>query len=100
MSLRFRVDRLANDDLRAAYHCYDDQRQGLGEEFADDVARVFERICEFPDSFEVVEHDVRVAALSRLPYLALFRTGEAGIVVLAVYHQRRDPKLWSSRLSH
>ena len=98
MSRQFRIDRLANQDLRAAYRWYEDQRQGLGEEFADDAAKTFERIRDFADSFEIIEQDVRIVVFSRFPYVALYRGDDEEIVVLAGYHQRRDPELWARRL--
>lgn len=81
-------------DLAGAYKWYEDQRAGLGEEFLGAVGASFDAIQEFPEMFACVHGEVRRAVVSRFPYAVFYRFEPNCIVVLAVLHMARDPKLW------
>ncbi len=86
--------RSAGRDLAGAYGWYDQQRAGLGEEFLASVNAVFDAIEKFPEMFASVSNDVRRAIVSRFPYAVFYRIEPRRVVVLAVLHTARDPKLW------
>lgn len=81
-------------DLAGAYRWYEEQRAGLGEEFLGAVEASFHAIQEFPEMFGRVYGEVRRAVISRFPYAVFYRIEPKRIVVLAVVHMARDPKLW------
>jgi plasmid stabilization system protein ParE len=68
--------------------------QGLGEQFLMAVASAFEAIGRYPEMFSKVHGEVRRALLSRFPYAIFYRVESKRVVVLAVLHTARDPKLW------
>jgi len=43
------------------------------------------------------EFDVRCVRVRRFPYSVFFRAESRRIVVLAVFHARRDPSVWQQR---
>ncbi|PSB02814.1 hypothetical protein C7B64_11345 [Merismopedia glauca CCAP 1448/3] len=49
------------------------------------------------DSYAVVYRDVRRAVLRRFPYAVYYRIISSRVVVTAVFHSRRDPKIWQDR---
>ena len=81
-------------DLAGAYGWYEDQRPGLGEEFLAAVGTSFDAIQEFPEMFARVRGEVRRSVVSRFPYAVFYRVEPDRVVVLAVLHIARDPKLW------
>jgi toxin ParE1/3/4 len=97
MNRRFIVRPLAEADLGDAARWYDDERAGLAERFVKDVDITFSRIAEHPRQFPLVTGDVRRALLHTFPYAVYFRTSEEAVVVLAVLHLRRNPKVWRRR---
>ena len=94
MALPIAYRRKVGRDLAAAYGWYEDQRIGLGAEFLFAVDTSFNAIQEYPGMFSRVHDDVRRAIVSRFPYAVFYRIEPRQVVVLAVLHMSRDPKLW------
>ena len=88
----------AQEDLAEIRAWYEDRRPGLGPAFLDSVGRAFDRIGRSPASFEIALHDVRMASTPRFPYIIYFRSVEDDLVVIGVFHNRRDPRAWRSRV--
>ena len=97
MTRRFIVRPLAEADLEDAARWYEDERAGLSERFLSDVDRTIARIRERPYAFVAVSGDVRRALLHTFPYAVYFGTSDEAVVVLAVLHLRRNPKVWRGR---
>ncbi|MBI3391934.1 MAG: type II toxin-antitoxin system RelE/ParE family toxin [Nitrospirae bacterium] len=97
MSLRvvFRV--AARIEFEEAITWYDGQRQGLGEEFLREIDEVILRAAEKPERFPFILSDVRKAVARRFSYSVFFRVRGASLVILAVFHGRRDPTVWRRR---
>ena len=86
-------------DLREARAWYEDQRPGLGEQFALAVVATVEAITENPLRFPVVHRERRRAGVRRFPYGVIFEVEERRIVVIACFHGRRNPRRWQARLA-
>ena len=97
MSRRFIVRPLAEADLEDAARWYEGERAGLAERFFSDVDRTFARIRERPLQFPSVSGNVHRALLHTFPYAVYFRVLDEIVIVLAVLHLRRNPKLWRGR---
>jgi plasmid stabilization system protein ParE len=98
MSRRFIVRPLAEADLENAAQWYDEERPGLAQRFLKDVDRSFVRLRERPLQFSMVAGDVRRPLLHTFPYAIYFRLSDEMIVVLALLHLRRNPKIWRGRV--
>ena len=97
MSLRVFFRAAARIEFEEDAVWYDRQRPGLGEEFIQDIDEVVLQAAANPERFPVVFADVRKAVTRRFPYSVFFRIRSAGLVILAVFHGRRDPKVWQRR---
>lgn len=87
----------AESDLRDARDWYDSRLPGLGREFLDRVDDAVERMSQFPESAPVVHEDIRSLLLERFPHAIFYVIESDRIVVLAVFHPRRDPDTWKDR---
>lgn len=83
----------ARRDALEAHRWYEAQAPGLGAQFRDELEATLEGICETPTAFPVLLRDTRRARLRRFPYGVFFREYDETVVVVAVLHGRRDPKL-------
>ncbi len=88
----------AQTDFDEAFDWYEAQRPGLGIDFAAEVQRVFDRISANPLLHGTVLQDVRRAIVRRFPYSILYRVEATQILVLAVFHGKRDPSVWQGRI--
>lgn len=84
----------ARRELRDAQAWYEEQVEGLGLEFAKAVDVALDTICEHPDSFAVVDAPYRQYVMRRFPFSIVYRIAEDRVVVVAVHHQRRQPRRW------
>ncbi len=88
--------RAARADALEARAWYDRQA-GLGREFVSALEATLARIAASPQHFAEVRQGIRKANLSRFPYSVLFESKQDSILVVAVFHAKRDPLVWRSR---
>ena len=88
----------AEADLADAYTWYDRQRKGLGGDFVREVERKLHALRDLPESFPVVYQDVRRALTKRFPYGIYFVLDDSRIIVIAIFHAKRNPKTWQRRI--
>ena len=98
MTYRITIQPEAELDLAAAFQWYEDQRPGLGREFLERVEQVFQRICETPELHAVTYRGVRQTLVRRFPYVVCYIFEADCVDVVAVFHGRRDPNAWQSRV--
>ena len=87
----------AADEFVSAVAWYEQQRPGLGSEFAASCRSALAVIRDQPHAFRRVHGDIRRVILRRFPYAIFYRSREAELLVIAVMHERRDPRRWRDR---
>ena len=94
MALPVVFRRQVGRDLAAGFGQYAKERESLGEQFLSAVSSVFDAIEQYPEMFARMDGEVRRALVSRFPYAVFYRVEANRVVVLAVLHTARDPRLW------
>lgn len=97
MTLRIVFRRAAQSEFEDAAVRYDEQIQGLGEEFAIEIEQAVARAAAAPERYPIVFSDIRRTVARRFPYSVYFRVRHDSMVVLAVFHGRRNPAIWQRR---
>ena len=97
MSLSVVLRKKARAEFDLAVDWYERREGGLGAEFADRIQAVFDRIAAAPEIHATVHRDIRRALVRQFPYSVYYRIKAERLVVLAVFHNKRDPKIWKSR---
>ena len=93
----------ADAEYRAAGRWYEERVVGLGIEFFDAVDAVLDQITRLPKAGTLVRRvptdlQVRRAPVKRFPYHVVYLETLSAIRVLAISHDRRRPRYWTSRL--
>jgi plasmid stabilization system protein ParE len=88
----------AEEEMHEAAKYYEEQAEGLGEEFLDDVQRSIDSVRMFPEIGSMIEPPLRRHLLSRFPYSVVYAREPETIVVVAIAHHRRRPGYWRERL--
>ena len=88
----------AEEEMTEAAIFYEEQAQGLGAEFLDDVQSTIDRLLENPMLGHAVVGDLRRSLLSRFPYSLIYAIEPEDLLVIAVAHQRRRPDYWRERI--
>lgn len=48
-----------SEELEEAYHWYESQQPGLGDDFLDSVDKLLNQVCRMPESHAVIYRDIR-----------------------------------------
>lgn len=83
----------AEADLAEAFDWYERRQPGLGHDFLDEIDRVFARIAEQPILAAQFWREARRVMPRRFPYAVLYVARDDDVYILAVVHQRRDPRV-------
>jgi plasmid stabilization system protein ParE len=88
---------LAEEEYIGAIAYYETQQPGLGADFEAEVQAALDTVANQPDRYPVVHHDTREAPIKRFPYCLYYRVRPDRLVILAVFHQSRNPSEWQGR---
>lgn len=74
-----------------AYDWYEEQRNGLGEEFLEELEIGYAKILKNPTHYPFIAKGFRRFALGRFPYVAIYEVISNELIVFAVFHTSRNP---------
>ena len=84
----------AEADIQDAFLWYEQQRNGLGNDFLLCVEEALSIIRRNPEMYPRVHKNVYRSLIRRFPYGVFYIIEEDRIVILAVFHAKRNPKQW------
>lgn len=96
MLIRFTPE--ADAELTEARRWYSHKRQDLDLEFMKCIDDVLAQVVSNPHVFPVVYRTLRRAVVRRFPFAVLYEVTANEIQVIAVFHSRRNPEVWKSRV--
>jgi len=98
MTLPVVFRRAARHEFQDAARWYEARQTGLGLQYVAEVDRAVQMATEHPTRFPKMHREVRCVRVKRFPYSVFFLPEASRIVVLAVFHARRDPLVWQARV--
>jgi plasmid stabilization system protein ParE len=96
MLIRFTPE--ADAELTEARRWYSHKRQDLDLEFMQCIDDVLARVVTNPYFFPVLYRHLRRAVVRRFPFVVLYEVTANEVQVIAVFHSRRNPEVWKSRV--
>jgi plasmid stabilization system protein ParE len=97
MSFRLQVLPAAVDDVAEAQNWYEEQRNGLGDEFVDEVEAALELVAAHPMRRPAEYRGTRRTLVNRFPYVIHYRVSGDDVEIFAIVHSKRNPRIWRSR---
>lgn len=88
----------ARIELEEAIAYYQEQKEGLEKEFAQEVERTIRRILSHPTTWAKFSKNTRRCRTKRFPYGVLYSIRGNDILIVAVMHMHRKPDYWEHRL--
>jgi hypothetical protein len=85
---------VAERELLDAIDYYNDEQQGLGDEFALEASRALQRIQEFPLAWAPLSKKSRRCLMHRFPYGIIYQKRKNAIMIVSVMNLHRKPKNW------
>jgi plasmid stabilization system protein ParE len=95
MNIRFL--NLANQEVDDAVAWYNEQAEGLGRDFLDELDRLIRLVRAHPLLTTQIEPEIRRFLFTRFPYSIIYGIDQESIVVIALAHQHREPRYWADR---
>jgi len=97
--MRARFIKAAELEVDETVAYFDEQRDGLGDRFKQDLQNTVAFITSHPFSGKAISARVRKFSLHTFRYNIVYIIDADEIVVVAVAHHRRRPAYWRSRLA-
>ncbi len=88
----------ALDEFQDAAIFYEEQQGGLGDRFIAAVQSAVGHIVESPNSWRIMEDDVRRFLTKVFPYAVLYTVENERVLIVAVMHCYREPGYWHHRV--
>jgi len=88
----------AERDVSEAAAWYEGQREGLGDEFLDELLNTLTIIAQNPNLYPVIHRETHRALIHRFPFGVFYQVEGRQVAVLAVMHAKRHPRRWMGRL--
>jgi toxin ParE1/3/4 len=76
-----------------AYDWYEEQKAGLGNLFLAELSRCYTKLEKNPLFYQKLKKNYRHLVLNKFPYVLIFEVIEDEIIIFAVFHTARNPKL-------
>ncbi|MBN2625362.1 MAG: type II toxin-antitoxin system RelE/ParE family toxin [Spirochaetales bacterium] len=87
----------AQNEIRDAIQWYRSKALYLDREFLNCLDNGFSMIKRNPLMFPIVHKNYRRILIRRFPYQIIYTLQESTILVLAVFHAKRNPEGWKNR---
>jgi hypothetical protein len=94
-SLEFHPE--AETEFAEAVTFYQQARDGLGDDFFNEVWDSLWLVMEQPQLFPVMWNEYGKCVLGRFPFTIFFKNGQDRVVVVAIAHTSRDADYWLNR---
>lgn len=88
---------IANREYVDAVNYYNQEKPGLGYEFAAAIDEAIQLIAEYPGAWPLISARVRRCRISRFPYGILYRVKTGEILIVGIMHLHKDPESWKER---
>ncbi|TCD29738.1 type II toxin-antitoxin system RelE/ParE family toxin [Pedobacter psychrodurus] len=76
-----------------AYDWYEEQKVGLGDLFLAELSRCYSKLEKNPLFYQKLKKNYRHLVLNKFPYVLIFEVNENEIIIFAVFHTAKNPKL-------
>lgn len=78
---------------KEAYDWYEEQKIGLGDLFLNELEKSYIKIEKNPFHYQKLKKSYRHFVLDKFPYVLIFEITENEIIIFAVFHTSRNPRL-------
>ena len=94
MNYRLIIRKRAEIQIDEAYNWYENKQTNLGNDFLTSIEDSLITIEKAPEAFQLKYKNIRAIYTKHFPYAVFYFLNKTDIVVIAVFHLSRNPKLW------
>jgi len=89
----------ADQEMIEAARYYQSLSTGLGDDYLAEVEHAVQSIALSPQTWPILEGDLRRRLIKRFPFGILYRIEPEKILIVAVAHLRKKPGYWKKRVN-
>jgi hypothetical protein len=89
----------AKDELFSTISYYNEQINGLGLEFLEEISRSINIINVNPKRWSILKLHVRKYIVQRFPFSIFYICNRSTIYIVAIAHNKRKPYYWKNRIA-
>ena len=78
--------------MHEAFNWYELQKAGLGYSFIEELEECYQKLCEHPEHYGLLNEWVRRIKVNGFPYLVVYEIENEHVIVNSVFHTSRSPK--------
>ncbi len=98
--MRFRFHPKAEEEFNKAIDYYEESKEHLGLEFAQEIYATICRIVDYPLAWSPMTKTTRRCLANRFPFGIIYAITKQEIIIVAVMHQNKKPDYWKTREKH
>lgn len=83
----------ATNMAKEAYNWYEEQQVGLGKLFVAELVSCYDNLETWPAAYAKINKNYRHIILRTFPYVVVFEVLKEEVVVFAVFHTSRSPRM-------
>lgn len=87
----------AEKDIKETVKFYNENSEELEERFKLSLDFSFTQILQSPKLYPYVKFDIRKFVIKKFPFSIFYIDRKDAIYILAVFHDKRNPKEWKKR---
>ncbi|MDX9771709.1 MAG: type II toxin-antitoxin system RelE/ParE family toxin [Tenuifilaceae bacterium] len=91
------INPFAEQDILDAQDWYNDQTENFGSELVQEIKHTIHSIEVNPLQFPEVKRNIRRAIVNGFPYSVFYTINKSVIIVFALFHHSRNPRIWRKR---
>lgn len=99
MTYRLIIRPEADEEVAEAARWYETRERGLGREFLRAFRASVAPLRRNPFLYPIVVEEARRVLVRRFPYSIFYEVHGSDVVVLACFHEARDPRDWQERIT-
>ena len=91
MQYEIEIRSLATIETLETYDWYEQQREGLGLEFLNELEKFYSILLHNPNTHSYYQRPVRQGKINRFPYTVIYEVFKTRIVIYSVFMGKQNP---------
>jgi plasmid stabilization system protein ParE len=87
----------AEIDIKDTVSYYKALSDELDKDFINNIDSSFKEILKNPEAFPIEKYDIRKFVIDKFPFCIYYIDNIDTLYVLAIFHDKRNPKDWTKR---
>ena len=99
MKYNISITELAQLEIQEYFDDYNQKREGLGEDFENEIIQNIEYIQKEAQTIQIRYNTIRISFLKQFPFGIHFQMNQNEVLIIGVYPMKGNPRKWRTQPS-